>query len=161
MPRWRTIPSVPSYEASSDGQIRRGKRVLAQFVHASTRGEYMRVQVWIDGKVANRRVNRLVCEAFHGAPTEGDQARHLDGNFRNNAARNLDWGSARENYLDQVRHGTAFHRPLGAPIEAKKWRGLVYLDRETYLSLPKIEQREAKKFFSAKRLLEASERKSR
>jgi hypothetical protein len=105
---WQPIDSLPGYEASDKGRIRHGRRVLSQYIHRASRGAYLRVQVWIDAKRKNRRVNRLVCEAFNGAPPFDDaHARHVDGNAFNNEATNLAWSSATENYVDQWRHGTA------------------------------------------------------
>jgi hypothetical protein len=44
------------------------------------------------------KVARLVCEAFHGAPTiEKNVCMHLDENSRNNRADNLRWGTQKEN----------------------------------------------------------------
>ncbi len=70
------------------------------------------VQVRCDGKPRNVRINRLVCEAFHGAPKIGEHARHLNGDSLNNKEGDLAWGSAARNYHDQVRAGTARRGPL-------------------------------------------------
>lgn len=52
-------------------------------------------------------VHVLVCEEFHGPkPFPGAQVRHLDGNSRNNTAKNLCWGTKAENEADKTRHGT-------------------------------------------------------
>lgn len=79
MTEWRCIPSCPQYEASDDGQVRRlGGRALAQ--HPGNRLGYLKVALWLDGHVAQRWLNRLVCEAFHGAPPSPDhEAAHSSG----------------------------------------------------------------------------------
>lgn len=105
---WQEIPSVPGYEASSTGRVRRRDgRPISQHWNNGRRIQYLRVQVWIDGKRAWRRVNRLVCEAFHGAPQDGEGACHIDSDPGNNSAANLGWGTPRANYEDQLRRGTA------------------------------------------------------
>lgn len=59
------------------------------------------------GSGRSRWVHRLVLQAFVGPPTEGQVARHLDGNPTNNALGNLAWGSPSENNADMVAHGRA------------------------------------------------------
>lgn len=54
-----------------------------------------------------RKVHVLVLEAFTGPrPSDLHQARHLNGDRTCNEASNLAWGTASENQLDTVRHGT-------------------------------------------------------
>jgi hypothetical protein len=43
------------------------------------------------------KVHRLVCEAFHGKPKDGQVCMHLDEDSRNNRPDNLRWGSQKEN----------------------------------------------------------------
>lgn len=60
------------------------------------------------GGVRGSHVARFLCEAFHGEPpTPAHQAAHWDGNCANDRADNLRWATRRENYQDQVRHGTS------------------------------------------------------
>jgi len=114
MTEWRVIPSVSDYEASEGGQIRRrapgrfqtSNSALVQ--HPGNKKGYLKVALWIDGRVVQRWVNRLVCEAFHGAPpTSRHQAAHGNGNNQNNHQRNLRWATRAENYADSIRHGTS------------------------------------------------------
>ena len=125
MSEWNQIPSLPGRWASSCGKISHHNRILAQHIHDPKRFRYFRVQVWVDGKSVWRRVNRLVCEAFHGAPPEeGMHARHLNGDSFDNRRENLAWGSAMENYLDQVVHGTAHMPPVSEPVKKPElWFG--------------------------------------
>ncbi len=52
-------------------------------------------------------VHTLVLTVFVGhRPSKKHQCRHLDGNPLNNHIENLAWGTARENYMDRIRHGT-------------------------------------------------------
>ncbi len=50
--------------------------------------------------------HRLVCEAWHGPPSAGQECRHLDGDQRNNRPENLRWGTHAQNMADALRHGT-------------------------------------------------------
>lgn len=107
MTEWRCIPSCPQYEASDDGQVRRlGGHALAQ--HPGNRLGYLKVALWLDGHVAQRWLNRLVCEAFHGAPPSPDhEAAHNNGILLDYAASNLRWATKVENESDKVGHGTS------------------------------------------------------
>lgn len=100
---WNTIPSYPDYEASSEGQIRRCGKLKPQKPHL-IEGKYLRVHLY--GR-ARARVNRLVCEAFHGKPPSGEhEAAHNDGDHGNNRAANLRWATHQENEDDKLLHGT-------------------------------------------------------
>ncbi|MCX4911856.1 NUMOD4 motif-containing HNH endonuclease [Streptomyces sp. NBC_00878] len=106
---WRPIAEFP-YEVSNHGRVRRSTggsnctkpgRVLKGSVD---RYGYIVVRLSRNGQVHDRKVHRLVCEAFHG-PSEL-QVRHLDGNRSNNTVANLLWGTAGENAADRDLHGT-------------------------------------------------------
>lgn len=60
-----------------------------------------------DKKLKQMRLSRLLLICFVGNPPESNsEARHLDGNPRNNNLSNLAWGSPKENQQDRFRHGT-------------------------------------------------------
>jgi hypothetical protein len=48
----------------------------------------------------------MVLEAFVGPRPRGFETRHLDGDITNNRLGNLKWGTRREQFKDQVLHGT-------------------------------------------------------
>lgn len=102
----KPIPGLPGYEADSRGQIY-GKRGHALSPCPAHNG-YLKVSVVLpSGKQATRRVSRLVCRAFHGAPPfEGAQASHLSGDKTDNRPDNLAWESAKQNCARKVAHGT-------------------------------------------------------
>lgn len=110
---WRQIPSVPDYEASSDGQVRRRKpgarqaEVKPLAIRAEKNG-YLRCRIWRDDGGKNLWVHRAVCEAFHGkAPSPLHQAAHLNGKRDDCRSENLAWKTRRENYQDSILHGTS------------------------------------------------------
>jgi hypothetical protein len=101
---WRSIPSFASYEASSNGLVRR--------IHGNTltpRGNgrgYMRVTVSQYSIISHPYVHRLVCEAFHGPCPIGMETRHINGVRADNRSTNLAWATKAENELDKIAHGT-------------------------------------------------------
>jgi hypothetical protein len=108
---WREAAHFPDYEVSSRGRVRRiTTRTSAKAGHvlraaASKRG-YFAHGLCRDGKSFNVRLNRLVCETFHGPPPTPDhEAAHADDDPSNNAAHNLSWATRLENEADKTSHG--------------------------------------------------------
>lgn len=103
---WKSVPSLPAYEASSFGRVRSvpfqvplpngglrwygGKETLGVW-----RADTQRYAITYRGK--NYKVARMVCEAFHGEAPRGAVCMHLDENSRNNRPENLSWGTQQEN----------------------------------------------------------------
>lgn len=126
---WLPHPLHTAYEVSDDGRIRSIDRVVK--VHGSeyhagsvwyeprkgrelaqslAKNGYMVAVVSVDSRRINVRVHRMVCETFHGLPTdEKPDVRHLNGIKTDNRAENLRWGTRSENGLDTVRHGANHH----------------------------------------------------
>jgi hypothetical protein len=101
MTEWRPVPSYPGLEASDDGQVRRGTKILRQ--HTQDGGYF-----YVSYGQRSLMVNRLVCEAFNGPPpTPFHQAAHDNGARTDNVPSNLIWKTRKENYQDQIRHGTS------------------------------------------------------
>jgi hypothetical protein len=109
---WKTVPSLPQYEASSLGRVRL-KEFEAPMPHGGVRtyggratygdmrqdkGRYF---VLYRGK--NYAVHRMVCEAFHGpqpAPYPKAVCTHLNGKKTDNRPENLAWRSQQQNMND-------------------------------------------------------------
>jgi hypothetical protein len=103
---WRGIPSVPKYEASSLGRLRSvkyeskmpygGNRFYGGNITLGTWNK-TRYVIFIKG-YGNKKVARLICEAFHGSPPFPNAVcMHIDENARNNRPDNLRWGTQKEN----------------------------------------------------------------
>lgn len=112
---WRVIDDFPRYAVSSLGRVKRiarsernhGVTDIPLKAGSSPRG-YLQVTLSANGRARTRRVNRLVCEAFHGLPpTAKHHAAHNDGDVSNNRKDNLRWATGKENEADKRVHGTA------------------------------------------------------
>jgi hypothetical protein len=104
---WRKIPSFPDYEASSTGRIR--SRFRERKLSIDDDG-YLIVGLYLGGEVTMRRVNTLVCEAFHGPkPPWAQVAAHNNGIRTANRPENLRWSTHLSNSADMVKHGTLVH----------------------------------------------------
>lgn len=108
---WKIVSACPAYEVSSEGKVRRrlpGKRTRrGREVRAFAKGKYLNVMLVMDGVRRQFRVNRLVCEAFHGpAPSLEHEAAHENGQHLDNRAVNLEWKTPKGNKADELLHGT-------------------------------------------------------
>ena len=120
---WARVPGYEGlYEVSNLGEVwsLQTGRVLRQ---NPSSGGYLVVTLCRAGRQKTHTVHRLVLTAFVGPCSAGMQARHLDGNQRNNRLDNLAWGTASENSRDRVRHGThsearKTHCPAGHAYDA-------------------------------------------
>lgn len=90
-------------------QDARGHQLTGQPLIAAPNGRgYLSLSLCRDARAFNRRVNRVVCEAFHGpAPSKRHHAAHENGDSLDNRASNLSWKLPVENASDKLRHGTA------------------------------------------------------
>lgn len=112
---WRPFPVGSdavrgNYEVSDLGRVRSRKRkqgVESWYVlksrTASTNDNTPYPTVVVAGK--KYYVHRLVCQAFHGDPPEGQPlALHGDGDHQNCRKDNLRWGNQTDNTMDALRH---------------------------------------------------------
>lgn len=119
---WRPVLGYEGlYEVSSLGRVRSLDRVVVLRDEAGTvwqrrtySGQVLRQQPHIavypqvklskNGRIVNRFVHVLVCEAFHGPRPDEMQAAHYDGDRNNARAENLRWATRAENEADKLRH---------------------------------------------------------
>lgn len=111
---FRILPESDAYCVGSDGSV------WTRYAHRKTptRLQWKRLKcgVHTDGYVvlnvhahgghAQRRVHRMILDAFIGPCPEGQVCRHLNGNRTDNRLTNLAWGTSAENAMDAIRHGT-------------------------------------------------------
>lgn len=113
---WKPIHDFQGiYDVSSFGRVRVLERRIQmrwpgrfrlqkeRILRSNSVHDYARVALTKDGKETTHLVHRLVANAF--VIGSGSVVRHLDGNYRNNIARNLAWGSYVDNEEDKRRHG--------------------------------------------------------
>lgn len=105
------------YEASEDGEVRSVQRVIVRSngqpqtvrerIRKPQKGTdgYPRVVLYRDGKGRGMGVHQAVMYAFHGLPEPGLEIRHKDDDPLNPRLSNLEWGTRRDNNLDQVARG--------------------------------------------------------
>jgi hypothetical protein len=102
---WRVSPSLPEYEVSSWGRVRKipyqapmphgGFRTYGGKAHyGQDSGEGRMVFVY---KSKTYKVHQLVCEAFNGPRPEGTVCMHIDEDYTNNTPINLKWATQKEN----------------------------------------------------------------
>jgi len=137
---WRSVPDWPDYEASNKGRIRLAvDRPNGRWHHGGSahrrgfvlrlrlrrrRGDndvpYYVVNLNRRGKQIERRVNRLVCQTFHGpAPTDKHHAAHKNCDSLDNIETNLYWATPLENVADSVRSGRTSSGERHTPSKLK------------------------------------------
>lgn len=91
----KPIPSTGGvYAADTNGGIWRNGRKLKPWAQ---RNGYLNVAVSLGGKKVNKRVHRLVAEAFLGDAPDGMDVCHLNHNRVDNRPTNLEYGTRRQN----------------------------------------------------------------
>lgn len=86
-------------------------------------------------------VHRLVLLAFRGAPKEGQECRHLNGDRTDNRLKNLMWGTPLEQARDRERHGTTIRDRRGATHKLKGRHEEVLLLWKSGVSMCEIARR--------------------
>lgn len=102
---WRTSISLPDYEVSSLGRVKR-KSYESKMPNGGVRKYGDKPHYGFDSKKSmtfvykgkTYKVHQLVCEAFNGSkPFDSAVVMHLDENYKNNEYSNLKWGTQKEN----------------------------------------------------------------
>lgn len=95
MEKWKTIKDWPGYSVSARGNMRGPRAEKLKLVE--TEDGYLKVTLCANGKRQDKRVNRLVAEAFIPNPENYSLVMHLDNDRKNNNVDNLAWGTHSEN----------------------------------------------------------------
>jgi hypothetical protein len=123
---YKTIRWCPDYYFGENGDIISVKKWkykykivnLIKFIDKKENG-YLAVAICCkNGIIKKCRVNRLICEAFHGPPPSPKyQACHNNGNKFDNRSVNLRWDTPKNNNLDKIKHGvTAKGEKVGTSV---------------------------------------------
>ena len=122
---WKPIAGYEDiYQVSNMGRVRRleakdanGRTCKAQIIKPIVQHSgYCHVGLWRGGKCDQRRVHRLVAQAFIPNPENKQTVNHLNEDKQDNRACNLEWATIQENtvYGSCIEKRTA-NRRAGAP----------------------------------------------
>lgn len=101
----KIIPNFPQYKIDIDGNIwiiKNNKPLKINYTY----GSYATVHLTQNKRSVLCKLHRLVLETFLGKCPKGMQARHLNGNKKDNSLLNLKWGTPKENAGDKKLHNT-------------------------------------------------------
>ncbi len=99
MEEWRIYPEFPTYEVSSNGQVRNRRR--GNILKPREDG-YLGVGLCYNGKKYYRRINRLVAITFIPNPDNLEIADHIDKDRKNNCVSNIRWTDSIGNNRNKV-----------------------------------------------------------
>lgn len=110
---WRPVVGYEGwYEVSNLGRVRRIRpapgATPGKILKPALKGRptaYLSITLSRGDISQERKIHRLVTEAFWGSCPPGHQANHRDGNKLNNAATNLEWITASQNIRHAYRSG--------------------------------------------------------
>lgn len=101
MEEWRDIEGFDGYQVSNIGRVktlnynRTGEERILQTVEGGKK--YLVLTLCKDGKKYNRKVHRLVAEAFIPNPDNKPQIDHINTDRTDNRVENLRWVTPKEN----------------------------------------------------------------
>ena len=129
----KLIQDFPNYRISEDGVIESCYKFKTSIpcdvwrevkqIYDKSCG-YMIVTLCHEGVRKNKRVHRLLTEAFIPNPSNKAHVNHIDGNKLNNSLDNLEWATPKENTNHAIKTG------LCDPA-AHSRREIVQLDKDT------------------------------
>lgn len=106
---WKDIPNFEGlYQVSNLGRVKSLEKKVwnrYQFIkkeekmlkYGNTPKGYYTVKLYKNSTHCNKKIHRLVAEAFIPNPEGKPQVNHIDGNKKNNNVENLEWCSNKEN----------------------------------------------------------------
>jgi hypothetical protein len=110
-PKYKLWIDWPGYRVGNGGSIwtQRCRVGWHKMSPSKDRDGYLQVKLRRNGKPYCRRVNTLVCTAFHGPkPFRGAQALHRNDVRTDNRPGNLYWGTHGQNMKDRARNGKTY-----------------------------------------------------
>lgn len=135
--QWKPIEGYESiYQVSNMGRVRRlagvasnGRPLKAQIIKPILQHSgYCHVGLWRNGVCDQRRVHRLVAEAFIPNPKNKATVNHLNEDKQDNRACNLEWATVGEN----TRHGSCIERRTAnrRPDAPNKRKAVIGTDKD-------------------------------
>ena len=121
--QWMQVREFPNYMISSCGRVMniRTFRVLKPQMNYTT--GYLFVVLYSNGEMSNKRIHRLVAEAFILNLTDLPCVDHKDRNSLNNHISNLRWCSKRQNDQNRSKqkNTTSVYKGVCFNKSKKKW----------------------------------------
>lgn len=138
--KWNDVKDFEGlYQVSDKGDVRTKYNKNGKFNQTlkpyQDKDGYLVVKLYKEGRVYNKRINRLVAEAFIPNPEGRKIVNHIDCKRDNNCASNLEWVTQKENIM----HSLQFGHYKGHGHKAVK---AIFLDgtTESYASLHEAEK---------------------
>jgi hypothetical protein len=113
---FREIAASPYYRVSKTGVLQsstrtKGKRWVTlklynKYAATPEKRPYLKGNIYINGKLKNVTIHRLVLETFVGPCPPGLEACHNNGNSLDNRVENLRYDTRKNNHADKKKHGT-------------------------------------------------------
>ena len=115
---WKDIAGYEGlYQVSNLGRVKslertvrygRGYRTIPEKILKTNKKkcDYLKLNLWKEGKAKNHRVHRLVAQSFIHNPDNLPEVNHKDENKENNCVDNLEWCTSKYN----CNHGTRNQR---------------------------------------------------
>lgn len=104
---WKNIKGYDDYKISTVGNVMSTKFNKEKILKArKDKCGRLLVSLSKNGKYTNKKVHRLVAEAFIPNPDNMPIVRHLNDIPNDNRVENLAWGTQKDNMQDAVRNGS-------------------------------------------------------
>jgi hypothetical protein len=110
----------------------KGRLLKGRLVGSKKKKQYLGVLLCRNGKQENKKIHRLVAEAFIPNPNNYPQIDHIDGNKTNNTVSNLEWVTNEENMRRSWEKGLRSYCGENSP-RAKLTQSEVDEIRNTYV----------------------------
>lgn len=107
---WKKHPYIDKIEVSSFGRVRSVKGHY--YKNNNDKDGYLTVGFRVNGKRVNKKVHRLIAEAFVPNPNTLPQINHKDSDRTNNNVSNLEWCTASYNRQYCEKYGISQGMPV-------------------------------------------------
>ena len=124
--QWMPVREFPNYKISSQGRVMNIKTFRVLKPGMDGRG-YLYVNLCKDGEVSNKKIHRLVAEAFILNLADLPCVDHKNRNSLNNHLSNLRWCTRKENDQNRSKrkNTTSMYKGVCFDKKANKWRAKI------------------------------------